>query len=230
MSTITLTEALAAEDIDVSDATHLKFGGSSDYTEISRADGTTRYRGDATTWRDMVGDLFGKRLNSTSGRVDYDFDDNAIKFQSNGSLSSSADRVGANLQINHQFRVGTDIVFKPHIHWFQAVSSGAVTPFVLSMRYRLQRNNAEKTTTWTTVTCDVGSGGDDIFDFTGEVDGIYNQLSRFPDIVVTCAISDTLQFQVTRTDGESGDMFVYFMDLHGIIDSLGSEDEVAKDV
>jgi len=187
-----------------------------------------KFRLNPPVWTDMVGDLFGKRLASSSGKVDYDYDENAIKFQSGGNINTANDRVGANLEINHERKVGTAILFKPHIHWFQAIASGVAIPFILTMRYRLQRNGAAKAATWTTVTCKVGVGGDDIFDFTGEVDGTYNQLSRFPNIIVTCGLSDTLQFQMTRTDSESGNMLVYFMDLHGMIDSFGSEEEIAK--
>ncbi len=204
-----------------------KFGdiAGGNYTEI-RADGTQRLVGNATAWRDIIGDLFGRRLSSTSGRVDYDFDENAIKFQSGGSISNSADRVGANLEINHELKVGSSITFKPHIHWFQEVSSGAVTAFVLTMKYRIQNNNAAKTTAWTTVTLTAGT--DDVFDFTGEADGTYNQLSRFPNIVVNCGVSDTIQFQMARTDSLSGNMYIYFMDMHAMIDSFGSDEEITK--
>ena len=71
------------------------------YFEV-KADGTPRLRGNATVWKDMVGDLFGKQLASVVGKVDYDFDENAINFQSGGSISTTNDRVGANLQINHE--------------------------------------------------------------------------------------------------------------------------------
>ena len=47
----------------------------------------------------MVGDLFGKRLSSTVGKVDYDWDNNAIKFQSGGSISKYP---GATLKLNKQ--------------------------------------------------------------------------------------------------------------------------------
>ena len=94
------------------------------------------------------------------------------------------------------------------------------------MRYRIQNNNAAKTTAWTTVTCTAGT--DDVFDFTGEVDGAYNQLSRFPDITIDCSVSDTIQFQMARTDALSGDMYVYFMDAHGIVNSFGSDEEITK--
>lgn len=196
------------------------------YNEI-REDGTQRLVGDATAWRDMVGDLFGKRLSTTSGGVDYDYDNNAIKFQSGGSIANKNDRVGANSQINHEFKVGTGITFKPHIHWFQEIVSGAISgAFVLTMQYRLQRNGMAKQASWTTVT--LTAGIDDIFDFTGEVDGTYNQLTKFPDITVDCSVSDTIQFRVARTDSLSGDMLVYFMDMHGEVDSFGSDEEITK--
>lgn len=204
-----------------------KIGTDVSYTEI-RPDGTQRLVGDATAWKDMVMDLFGKRLSSNTGKIDYDYNENAMKFQSGGSITNQNDRVGGNQQINHEFKVGDDIVFKPHIHWFQEVTGGVQKAFVLTMRYRLQRNNFPKTTAWTTVTCSTGTGGDDIFDFSGRADGTYNQLSQFPDIVRDCNVSDTIQMQVARTDSNSGDMLVYFLDSHGMVDSMGSDEEIAK--
>lgn len=198
-----------------------------DYTEF-RKDGTHRAYGAATARQDMIADLFGKRLYSSSGTVDYDYDENAIIFQPGGGISDVNDRVGGNQEINHQFRVGSGIVFKPHIHWFQEVASGVAKAVTFTARYRLQRNGQAKVTGWTTITCSTGTGGDDVFDFTEEADGTYNQLSRFDDIVVDCSVSDTLQFQLTRTDSDSGNVLVYFYDLHGEVDSFGSDEEIAK--
>ena len=119
--------------------------------------------------------------------VDFNTDgENTIEFNPGGVLTNTADRVGGNLEINHEYKIGTDITFKPHVHWFQAVSTGVVLPIVFAMRYRLQRNGYAKTATWTTITADCGSGGDDVFDFTGESDGLYCQISRFDDIIVDC--------------------------------------------
>jgi hypothetical protein len=195
------------------------------YSEF-KEDGTLRYNGDATVWKDMISNLFGQRLNSTSGNVAYDWDENALDFTA-GSISNAADRVQGNLEINHEFKVGTAITFRPHIHWFQDIVSSAITyAFVLTAEYRLQRNNAEKTASWTAITCTAGT--DDVFDFTGESDGTYNQISRFPDIVITCGISDTIQFRIARTDILGGNQLVFFFDMHGIVDSDGSDLEITK--
>jgi len=198
-----------------------------DYTEIT-SDGSTYSYGGATMWDDMIGDLFGRRLNSTSGKVDYDWSENAIKFQSGGSITNVTDRVQSNAQIPHKAKVGTSITFKPHLHWFQEISSGAtVLDATFTLRYRLQRNGRGKESVWTTITTTTG-GANDVFDFTGESDGTYNQLTHFPDITVDCGISDTFQFQIARTDSNTGDIYVYFMDYHYEIDSVGSADEIVK--
>jgi hypothetical protein len=189
-------------------------------------DGTTRLKGDATAWKDMVMDLIGKKVTVNNGRVDYDFDNMAMKFQNNGDINTANDLVGGNLEIDHVFKVGNSTTFKPHIHWFQEVSSGSVINFELTMKWRLQRNNHAKTDTWTTVT--LSAGTNDVFDFTGEADGFYNQITRFPEITVDCSISDTFQVKMTRTDALAGDMLVYFFDLHGEVDSYGSDNEITK--
>jgi len=189
-------------------------------------DGTVRLSGNATAWKDMVGNLLGQRLNSTSGKVDYDWDDNCLTFNSGGSLAVAADRVQWNQQIDHQYKVG-EVTFKPHVHYFQAVSSGAITPFVLSLQYRLQRNGSAKTTDWTTITCT--SGTDDIYDYSASEDDTYCQIAVFDDIEVECGLSDTLQFRMARTDSETGDMQVYFVDLHGEVDSFGSDTQYGKE-
>ena len=60
MGTKLLSDALLEKKIDVTDADKLKFGTSPDNTEIDKTDGSLRYRGDSTMWKDMVSDLFGK--------------------------------------------------------------------------------------------------------------------------------------------------------------------------
>ena len=224
-----LVEALENDCNIITTNSLIKTGGAVNYHEIKRTDGTTRLRGNATAWRDMVGDLFGKRLAGTSGKVDYDYDENAIKFQSGGSISTKVDRVGANIQINHEMKVGSSITFSPHLHWFQTVSSGTVVSFIWTLRYRLQRNGQTKTTAWTTITASAGTS-DDVYDFTSSGDGTYNQLTTFDDITLNCSISDTLQFQMARTDSQTGNVYVYFMDVHGQVDSFGSDEILSKEV
>jgi len=303
--TLQLDHDLKKRKIDSTNSSKITLGGPVNHLEIDKVTGTPRLRGDATVWKDMIMGLFGRRLSSVVGKVDYDYDDNTIVFASGGVMGTAADRVGGNMEINHEMKVGDAKTFSPHIHWFQdmtnetsvadedyiapvvglsvvldhvpvdgtvvvqdaadsitydedvdysvdyvtgAVTNLTLTPaatfhidydyttaeagttpaFILSVRYRVQRSGQEKVTDWATITCEVGAGGDDIFDLTSEYTGTYNQKSSFPDIEIDCGISDTIQIQLARTDTEEGDMSIYFFDLHGEVDSLGSETEYAK--
>lgn len=205
----------------------IKTGDSTNNVEMNKTQGV-RLNGTSTVWRDMIMDIFGARLNTGAGKVDYDFDENAIVFNPSGSLAVAADRVGGNQEINHDMLVGSSITFKPHIHWWQQVTSNTVKPIVFSLRYRLQKGNEAKATSWTTITADAGAGGDDIWDHTSKADNLYNQITRFGTITVDCSISDTFQIQVARTDSETGDVSAYFIDMHGEVDALGSDDEITK--
>lgn len=203
-------------------------GDTTNYLETSAQKGVRLY-GTTSVWNDMLTDLIGRRLSSTTGKVDYVYDENSIKFQSGGSLTNTNNRVAANKQINHFFKVGVNQEFRPHIHWWQQVTSGTVAPIVFSLRWRIQNNGTLKTTAWTTITANAGTT-QDVFDFTGEADGLYNQITNFDPIIVTCNISDILQIQLARTDSESGDIEAMNFDIHGQVDSQGSDEEYAKAV
>ena len=201
----------------------------------TRVDGTVRLVGGATAWRDMIMDVSGRRLNSTVGKVDYDWNNNAIDFASGGSITTEADRVQGNQEINHQYLVGTDITFKPHFHWFQAAPAGVLdaTAYEISMRWRLVRNSYGIDLTipdWTTIvaTCGVTNN---IFDNTNLNSKEYlGQITRFPDMTFTCSVSDTIQLQLARTDSLGGNLLMFFLDIHGQVDSFGSDEEIAKAV
>jgi len=212
------------------------YGNDTDYTKF-KSDGTMRRVGAATAWKDMIGDLFGKRLLSTAGKVDYDYGNNCIDFSDDGSISNANDRVGANIEINHEMMVGSGITFYPHIHWFQEVVSNTpdvldTTKYELTIRYRLVRNGYGinlTTPNWTTLTF-TASDGDDVFDATNADGKEYiGQITRASSsITIDCNISDTFQVQIARTDSLGGTMKVFFIDIHGKVDSDGSDEEVSK--
>ena len=175
-----------------------------------------------TVWRDMIMDLFGRRLSSTVGGVDYDFDENTINFASGGDIDTQADRIGGNQEINHDYKIG-NITLRPHIHWFQ----NAATKYVLTMKYRHQKNLQLKTDDWTTIQL-VANDGQDVGTYPGS--GVYNQITNFKSNITlnNVSLSDTIQIQIARTDSLGGTMPVYFFDLHGEIDAIGSNQEYIK--
>jgi len=210
-------------------------GDATDNVDINKTQGL-RYKGTSTVWKDMIGDLFGKRLLSTAGKVDYDFANNCIDFASGGSIGTANDRIGANVEINHEMMVGSSIVFYPHIHWFQEVVTHTpdvldTTAYELTVIWRLVRNSYGinlTTPAWNTLT--MTNGSDSIFDTTNLSGEEYmGQITRSnAPITVDCGLSDTFQFQVARTDSLGGTMKVFFLDEHGAVDSDGSDEEITK--
>jgi len=199
--------------------TDLKVGAVEGYFEVE-ADGTWVNRGDSTTWDDLVNSLVGKRLSSTSGKVDYDYDENAIKFQSGGNIATSNDRVVFNLQYPHACVVDGEM--RLHIHWEQP--DATVRQF--SVQYRIQENGATKATTWTTVVVDTDDGGASVFTY---VSGTLNQITKLATIDMTGAsISATVQFRLARTDSETGNILGTFVDAHVERDTHGSRTEFVK--
>ncbi len=185
----------------------------------------------ATVWKDMVGDLFSKKLYSAVGKVDYDWDQQAIVFQPGGDPSVRDDRVHYNIQVDHQYKVSPDsstaITFKPHIHWFQFDTALQAT---FQLDYRVLRNGAslDSTAAWTSVTVTTNSGSD-AFPFALDVGhDLFVQITHFPDINEVVGLSDTIQCRITRTDANVGNVLVFFADMHGEIDSLGSNEEMIK--
>ena len=196
-----------------------------------------RYTGSTTVWKDMIGDLFGRRLESTAGRVDYDYENNCIDFASGGSITTANDRVGANIEINHEMMIGSGISFYLHTHWFQAITSNTpdvldTTAYELTVRWRLLKNSygVELTTpVWNTTTI-TSNLTNNVFDTTNTNGEEYiNQITQATDIMtVDCGISDTIQLQMARTDSLGGTLKVYFIDIHGAVDSDGSDGIISK--
>ena len=187
-----------------------------------------RYTGSSTCWKDMIADLFGRQLSSPAGKVGYDWNDNAITFSRNGDINQSGDRVGGNQEINHEHQVGADILLYPHLHLWVEVATGVEQTATFLMRWRLQRNGQAKATTWTSLSVSTNDGKG-IFDLSGVPNGTYNQVLQFDPITLpVVGISDTIQFQMTRTDNINQDIKVYFLDFHAAVDSSGSDQPYTK--
>lgn len=174
--------------------------------------------GQATMWDDIVNSLIGRQLQSTAGKVDYNWADNCITFESGGSISNLNDIVNWNQQFPHAARKDSSIY--PHIHLEQT----STNKIIYTLKYRIQVNGAAKTTDWQTVTCNTTDNA--VFPY---VSGTINQIIAFPAIsMLNAGLSATVQFQMTRTDSTAGDSNVTFVDCHVEYDSLGSRQAYVK--
>ena len=193
-----------------------KIGDATNNFEVE-SDGSTMRNGNATMWDDLTGSLIARRLESTAGKLQYDYNDNAIIMQSGGSIANNTDRLIFNFQKPHGAK--TDSVFRLHIHWEQ-VSANNIE---FTLQYRIQNNGDAKNETWTTLTAD---SADNVFTYTS---GTLNQITLLGDIPWnTSSISATCQFRVARTDVTTGDIKATFVDGHVERDNIGSRQEYIK--
>lgn len=199
-----------------------KYGGASDYTQFE-ADGTMVAHGDATTWRDELGDI--TRIQVSGIGISVDGAENTMDFSTTANLS---DYVYANYQINHDWKSGT--AANIHIHFLQ--TNNAVPNFLIEHRW--QKNGAAKTTAWTRAICTTLA-----FTYTA---GTLNQIAYLSGGIaapVGYGISDILQIRIYRdnantsglfpgADAYTGDAEVTSADIHLECDTLGSRSEYAK--
>ena len=190
-------------------------------------DGRTRFNekeqrksiGGASQWDDIIGSALGSSLYSTAGKVDYDWNENALTFQSGGDISVTADRIIWNIQKLH--KVKEDSMLHYHIHFDK--DSSDVNEFIL--QYRIQENGGIKTTAWATLTATT-IPSNEVFTYTS---GTLNQIVQFDPIDWSnVGISSTVNFRLARTDSLVGDVLVTFIDGHIEIDSDGSNQEYVK--
>jgi hypothetical protein len=180
--------------------------------------------GTARPWRDELGELIGKKTtgtritdNVTEGTADYA--DNCV---------AANDYKITNVQLNHDRDLSQNI--HPHLHWFQ--SSASVPNWLLE--YRWQVLNGAKVTAWTPLAMNTQA-----FAYTAGT--TIHQLSESAEIAPLggTIISDIVQFRICRDTGNVSGLFAgadplvgnaraLSFDVHIMINSIGSTDELAK--
>jgi len=168
-----------------------------------------------TFWDDIAGSLSGRQLSSTAGKVDYNWAESAITFQSGGDIDADNDVVVFSVQSPHAAKSGSSLHF--HIHWEQ--TSTNVIEF--TFQYRVQSNGAAKTTAWQTV---VVTSASNAFPY---VSGTLNQITALATIPIT-GLSDVVQCRFARTDATAGDIIATFIDAHFEKDTPGSREQYTK--
>ena len=194
-------------------------GGSGGVMKLN-SNGEVSLQDGATQFDDLVGSVAGLKLYTTAGKVDYDFDENALIFQTGGSISVQGDVVSWNVQKEHKIKA--DSMLRMHIHYTQVDTIERV----FTMKYRIQPNGGAKTTAWTTITTTCNATNH-VFPYTS---GSINQIVQFLDYIdwSVVGISSTVQFQLARTDSLTGDVEVTFLDGHFEADAFGSNSEYVK--
>jgi len=194
------------------------------YSEIE-SDGTYVAKGDATVFRDELHDMITAGKNNPSAKVVDNYPEGSVTYGSNADLT---EYVIMNVQLNHDWKLGTDI--EPHIHWWQTSSD---MPNWL-IEYRWQRGCQSKTTAWTAM-----PWSSNACTYTS---GTICQITSFGTITPPTGygeVSDIVQFRIYRdTDNDSGefdgndpensDVDAMHFDVHIECDTLGSRQLYAK--
>ena len=171
-----------------------------------------------SVWEDIVTSLVARRLDATTGKLQYSYLNNSIQMEPSGILGTAADTLVFNHQVPHGFKAGSEM--RLHIHWEQS-NSQVIT---WSGRYRIQNNGVIKNTIWTNFSAT--SAADSVFTY---ISGTFNQITDLVQVDLTSAeISSTVQFQLARTDSTATNIEAVFVDSHVEFDTAGSREEYAK--
>ena len=201
-----------------------KFGNklAGNYSEIE-ADGTLVFKGNATVFRDLLGDTLS--LQQTGSGVSRNVSENTVDFTTGANLS---DYMFGNYQVNHDWMAGSAIY--PHIHFEQ--DNNNMPNFLI--RYRWQKQGHEKTTVWTDYKCNTP-----VFTYvSGTLDQIANNTTGITP-PVGYGISDIIEFRVFRDNANTSTVFtgadpytgtvgLTSVDIHIEVDTIGSRTQYTK--
>ena len=190
---------------------------------ITTGDNAIRY--DDTVWDDEKFPFIGQRIDTTSGRLGYDYTELGIFFADNARYAAT-EQVSMVSQLSHKWKLESAVY--PHFHWFQ--SSANIPNFLLE--YRKYKNGDSVPSTW------VKAVSTPVFTYTS---GTILQISVFPAVDMTGIDSvslftdykfyrDTLNDsgEFAGADPLTGNALVKEFDVHFEIDTAGSRQEYVK--
>lgn len=199
-----------------------------DYFEIE-GDGTWVNNGDSTTWDEISQPFFASRLDSSSGRIDYNFDELTVDFADNARYPKEPAPIV--IQAMHSWKIGTDI--RPHIHWIQ--TSSAIPNILIA--YRFYNNGASVPSSFTLKAL---KATDNAFTYPGS--GSFQQITNFnltSGLFSSSTISFTFDCLIYRDSANASGLFAgadaytgawsaKYYDIHFEKDTNGSRDEFVK--
>jgi len=173
-----------------------------------------RLTGNATVWKDIEG-AFSTGLNGGSIYPIYVVDSGYYTFTVDTTGPSICKQYFPAIQINHDFKTGATLY--PHVHYKHETAKGTPT-FIVKYRWK---NIGQAPTAWKW--CKMNNT-------TGTTNGTLQLAYSTNGISATGNyISAILQAQVyLYSQTGTGGVNAYSFDLHGEIDSMGSDSETSK--
>jgi len=191
------------------------------YTEVM-VDGTIRQYGEATEYDDMLCQAIGNGIDTSTGRLSYDYTEGTIDYATNARYTDEP--VFFAFQMSHRQKDSSNVFF--HIHWLQ---DAAGSPNWL-LRYRTVANGSAASA-YTNVAL-----VSNLFTYTA---GTILQITTFGSIQAAPGVSNCVDCILYRDSANASGLFagadtypnagkVKFADLHFQVDSLGSNTEYSK--
>lgn len=181
--------------------------------------GFLSFSGSATYYIDDTFEMHNYRLYSQVGSLSYNFVNSSITMSSGGDITSIDDILVFTSQMPHQTKLNSTAYL--HVHFEQPSNAD----FTFDVQWRVQRNGQLKTTSWSATTT-VHVNTDSVFTYSS---GTLIQITKLLDIDLTgLELSSLLQFKLTRSDSESGDLELLAVDIHYECDTLGSNTQYSK--
>ena len=179
-------------------------------------------------WDDLKAPLQGQRLDTTSGRLDYDYFNGAVNFNANARYPDEP--ITILMQMPHGKKEGSNL--RPHLHWLQ--ESNATPNFLLAYKWIEINTVTTKETDFSNYTLLPINGAE--FPYQANL----HQINIFDEIAGTIGTSDCIAFALFRdstnvsglfagADSYVGDVLAYEFDCHYQIDQLGSIQEFEKE-
>lgn len=218
----------------ISELATLKIGDveAGNYSEFEADNGFLSYHGTNSPWDDLSGALAGARLDTASGRLDIDWFNGGVNFNSNARYPEEP--VIIPVQAKHAMLIGAGAVFRPHFHWLQ---NQAARPNML-LGVKLTSYGAPTTfeTDWSNYAFSIPTH--DAFVYPGS--GTFAQISVFPEIdISSLTISGSIDIVLFRdtanasglfpgVDPIAGDVTIKYNDGHVKFNTDGSRQEFVK--
>jgi len=208
----------------------IKFGRETDHTLLEE-DGTLVAVGDAECWDDLSNAIIGARLDTSTGRLDYDYFNGGVNFNSNARYPQEP--VIIPVQFRHKQKYGTGAVLRPHVHWLQL--QAARPNFLLGYKKTNQGSTTTFESDFSNYTLLIPDS--DVFTYTS---GTLLQITKFPEIDVSdVGLSGSVDFALFRdttnvsglfagSDPVATDVTVKYQDQHALFNMLGSREELVK--
>lgn len=186
--------------------------------------GTIKLGAPAVVWDDLKEAAIARSLDTSSGRIDYNYAEATIDYATNARYNVSEQLTFA-MQMSHAYKHGTNL--RPHVHWIQ--NQDAVPNWLIE--YRVVSNGGAVPATFTQAIC-----SSQVFTYTT---GNIMQICKFPEITGVSETSFSVDVKLFRdVDNDTGlftgvDLYtgiasIKFFDIHYQIDTLGSRQEYIK--